>query len=93
MSLTIQAPRTPTRDSKPRRLASLRRERRRRLAAIARYDRYIAEAAHDLPLQAFWRNLRRQDLEDAQRLQNRLTLEDAGGRQGASQGGENGAAG
>jgi hypothetical protein len=54
---------------------ALRHERRRRLAAIPRYDRYIAEAAGDLVLQAFWRNLKRQDLEDAQRLKNWLAQE------------------
>lgn len=56
-------------------LSALHRERRRRVAAIARYDRYIAEASGDLILQAFWRNLRRQDVDDAQRLKNLLDRE------------------
>ena len=60
-------------------LSSLARERRRRLAAVRRYARYIAQAAGHLPLQAFWRNLRRQDAEDAQRLKNWLDREAAGG--------------
>jgi hypothetical protein len=59
----------------PARVVALRRERRRRLAAVSRYDRYIAEAEGNLVLQAFWRNLRRQDLEDAQRVKNRLAQE------------------
>ena len=59
----------------PARVIALQRERRRRLAAIPRYDRYIAAAAGDLALQAFWRNLKRQDLEDAQRLKNWLAQE------------------
>ena len=59
----------------PAPVVALQRERRRRLAAIPRYDRYIAEAAGDLVLQAFWRNLKRQDLEDAQRLKNWLAQE------------------
>jgi hypothetical protein len=58
---------------------ALRRERMRRLAAIRRYDRYIAEAAGDLALQVLWRNLKRQDQEDAQRLTNRLGQEIADG--------------
>jgi hypothetical protein len=71
-------PRHPS-DPPTRLQAALRRERRRRLAAIARYDRYIAEAAGDLGLQAFWRNLQRQDKDDAQRLKNRLSREAAHG--------------
>jgi hypothetical protein len=59
----------------PARVVALQRERRRRLAAIPRYDRYIAEAEGDLVQQAFWRNLKRQDLEDAQRLKNWLAQE------------------
>jgi hypothetical protein len=58
-------------------LTTLARERRRRLAALARYDRYIEEADGHLPLQAFWRNLRRQDAENAQRLKNWLDREAA----------------
>ena len=56
-------------------VVTLIRERRRRLAAIPRYDRYIAQAAGHLTLQGFWRDLKRQDVEDAQRLKNRLDRE------------------
>lgn len=62
-------------DRTPHHVIALRREQRRRLAAIPRYDRYIAEAAGDLTLQAFWRNLKRQELEDAQRINARLGRE------------------
>jgi hypothetical protein len=56
---------------------TLIRERQRRLAAIPRYDRYIAQAAGHLTLQGFWRNLKRQDMEDAQRLKEWLDRETA----------------
>src|SRR3954449_575405 len=62
-------------DVLPPHLVALIRERRRRLAAIPRYDRHIARAAGHLTLQAFWRNFKRQDLEDAQRLKNRIDRE------------------
>jgi hypothetical protein len=52
----------------PPHVVALIRERQRRIAAISRYDRYIAQAAGHLTLQGFWRNLKRQDMEDAQRL-------------------------
>ena len=72
-------PRRPrTAETSPSPVRALR-ERRRRLAAIPRYERYIAEAAGDLGLQSSWRNLRRQDIEDAQRMENRLALETAHG--------------
>lgn len=73
--IQTEAIRRGTSERPPPRVVALIRERRRRLAAIPRYDRYIAEAAGDLILQGFWRNLRRQDLEDAQRLENRLDRE------------------
>jgi hypothetical protein len=62
-------------DVLPPRVVALFRERQRRLAAIPRYDRYIAQAAGHLTLQGFWRNLKRQDVEDAQRLRNWLDRE------------------
>jgi hypothetical protein len=52
----------------PPHVIALIRERQRRLAAIPRYDRYIAQAAGRLTLQGFWRNLKRQDQEDIQWL-------------------------
>ena len=52
----------------PPHVVALIRERQRRIAAISRYDRYIAQAAGHLTLQGFWRDLKRQDMEDAQRL-------------------------
>jgi hypothetical protein len=61
---------------------ALIRERQRRLAAILRYDRYIAQAAGHLTLQGFWRNLKRQDEEDAQRLKNWVDRETADGDRG-----------
>jgi hypothetical protein len=79
MQATIPTMTRPASDPRPRLLAALRRERQRRTAAIERYDRYIAEAAGHLALQAFWRNLRRQDVDDAQRLKNWLDRADAGG--------------
>jgi hypothetical protein len=66
-------------DVLPPHIAALIRERQRRLAAIPRYDRYIARAAGHLTLQGFWRNLKRQDVEDAQRLKNRIDREIADG--------------
>ena len=66
-------------DVLPPHVVTLIRERRRRLAAIPRYDRYIAQAAGHLTLQGFWRNLKRQDVEDAQRLKNWLDREIADG--------------
>ena len=66
-------------DVLPPHVVALIRERQRRLAAIPRYDRYIAQAAGHLTLQGFWRNLKRQDVEDAQRLKNWLDREIADG--------------
>src|SRR5690349_25021547 len=66
-------------DLLPPHVVVLIRERRRRLAAISRYDRYIARAAGHLTLQGFWRDLKRQDVEDAQRLKNRIDWEIADG--------------
>ena len=66
-------------DVLPPQVVALIRERWRRLAAIPRYDRYIAQAAGHLTLQGFWRNLKRQDVEDAQRLKNWLDREIANG--------------
>lgn len=54
---------------------ALIRERQRRIAALPRYDRYIAQAAGCLTLQGFWRNLKRQDEDDIQRLKNWLDQE------------------
>ena len=51
-------------------VVALIRERRRRLAAISRYDRYIAQAEGHLTLQGFWRTLKRQEVEDEQRLKD-----------------------
>jgi hypothetical protein len=62
-------------DVLPPHILALIRERRRRLAAIPRYDRYVAQAAGHLILQGFWRNLKRQDVDDAQRLKNWLDRE------------------
>jgi len=66
-------------DVLPPHIVALIRERRRRLEAIPRYDRYIAQASGHLTLQGFWRDLKRQDVEDAQRLKNRLDRELADG--------------
>ena len=66
-------------DVLPPHVIALIRERQRRLAAIPRYDRYIAQAAGHLTLQGFWRNLKRQEVEDAQRLKNWLDREIADG--------------
>lgn len=78
MPATVRA--GDVRRGEPRRRlqANLFREWRRRLAAIERYDRYIAEAEGDLGLQAFWRGLKRQDVDDAQRFKNRLDREGEG---------------
>src|SRR3954452_16857742 len=62
-------------DVLPPHVVALIRERQRRIAAISRYDRYIAQAAGHLTLQGFWRNLKRQDIEDAQRLEKWLDRE------------------
>jgi hypothetical protein len=66
-------------DTLPPHVIALIRERQRRLAAVSRYDRYIAQAAGHLTLQGFWRNLRRRDEEDAQRLKTWLDREIADG--------------
>jgi hypothetical protein len=63
----------------PPHVVALIRERQRRLAAIPRYDRYIAQAAGHLTLRGFWRNIKRQDEEDAQRLKDWLDREIADG--------------
>jgi len=62
-------------DVLPPHVLAIIRERQRRLAAIPRYDRYVAQAAGNLILQGFWRNLKRQDVDDAQRLKNWLDRE------------------
>ncbi len=64
-------------DVLPPHVVALIRERQRRLAAIPRYDRYIAQAVGHLTLQGLWRNLKRQDMEDAQRLKDWLDRETA----------------
>jgi hypothetical protein len=61
----------PTTDM-PRVLA---RERDGRRQALARYDRQIAAAAGDAPLQALWRDLKRRDLEALQLLDRHLVEE------------------
>src|SRR4051794_36567335 len=66
-------------DVLPLHIVALIRERQRRLAAIPRCDRYIGRAAGHLTLQGFWRNLKRQDVEDAQRLKNWIDREIADG--------------
>ena len=66
-------------DVLPPHVIALIRERQRRLAAVPRYDQYIAQAAGHLTLQGFWRNLRRQDEEDAQRMKNQIDREIADG--------------
>ena len=66
-------------DVMPPHIVALIRERRRRLAAIPRHDRHIARAAGHLTLQDFWRNLKRQDVKDAQRLKNWIDREIADG--------------
>src|SRR3954470_6010924 len=62
-------------DILPPHVIALIRERQRRLAAISRYERYVAQAAGHLTLQGFWRNLKRQDMEDARRLEEWLDRE------------------
>jgi hypothetical protein len=66
-------------DVLPPHVVALVRERQRRLAAISRYDRYIAQAEGHFTLQGFWRNLKRQDVEDALLLMNWLDREVADG--------------
>jgi hypothetical protein len=66
-------------DVLPPHVLALIRERQRRLSAIPRYDRYIAQAAGHLTLQGLWRDIKRQDVEDAQRLKNWLDREIADG--------------
>jgi hypothetical protein len=61
----------------PPHIIALIRERQRRIAALPRYDRYIAQAAGHLTLQGFWRNLRRQEEDDIQRMKNWLDQEAA----------------
>ena len=62
-------------DVLPPHVIALIRERQRRLAAVPRYDQYIAQAAGHLTLQGFWRALKRRDEEDAQRLKDRIDRE------------------
>lgn len=62
-------------DVLPPYVVDLIRERQRRLAAIPRYDRYIAQAAGHLTMQGFWRDLKRRDVEDARRLKDWLDRE------------------
>jgi hypothetical protein len=59
----------------PARVMDLIRERNRRLVTMPPYDRFIANAAGDLTLQAFWRDLKRQDEEDLQRLEYHFKTE------------------
>ena len=66
-------------DVLPTHIVALIRERGRRLAAIPRHDRHIARAAGHLTLQGFWRDLKRRDVEDAQRLKNWIDREIADG--------------
>ena len=81
MAATIRTDggRRDTLDVLPLYVIALIRERQRRLAAIPRYDRYIAQASGHLNLQVFWRNLKRHDVEDAWRLKNWLDREIADG--------------
>lgn len=60
-------------------VVALIRERQRRLTVIPNYDRYIAQAAGHITLQGFWRDLKRQDQENVQRLQDWLDRETAEG--------------
>ena len=66
-------------DILPPHVIALIRERQRRLAAVSRYDQYVAQAAGHLTLQGFWRTLKRRDEEDAQRLKDRIDREMADG--------------
>ena len=66
-------------DVLPPHVIALIRERQRRLAAVPRYDQYIAQAAGHLTLQGFWRTLKRREEEDAQRLKDRIDREMADG--------------
>jgi hypothetical protein len=59
----------------PARMMDLIRERNRRLVTMPPYDRFIANAAGHLTLQAFWRNLKRRDEEDLQRLEYQFKTE------------------
>jgi hypothetical protein len=79
MSTTVSSKAYPRGDADvlPPHVVALIRERQRRLAAIPRYDRYITRAAGHLTLQGLWRNLKRQDMEDAQRLKDWLDRETA----------------
>src|SRR3954451_12119400 len=47
-------------------------EWRRRVVAIQHYDRYIARAVGHPRLQGLWRDLKRQDMEDARRVKDWL---------------------
>lgn len=71
---SARLPRRPSGTLAPH-IVSLIRERRRRVNAAARYDRYIEQARGRLYLQDFWLNLKRQDEDEAQRLQNRIDRE------------------
>lgn len=73
--LQYEACRKGAPDVLPAHVVALIRERQRRVLAIPRYDRYISQVAGHLTLQGFWRNLKRQDVEDAQRLKNWLDRE------------------
>ena len=66
-------------DVLPPHVIALIRERQRRLAAVPRFDQYIAQAAGHLTLQGFWRSLKRREEEDAQRLNVRIDREMADG--------------
>jgi hypothetical protein len=81
MSTTVQSKSCPRGDADvlPPHVVDLARERRRRLAAIPRYDRYIARAAGRPALQGSWRDLERRDAEDAERLKDWLDRETADG--------------
>jgi uncharacterized protein (DUF427 family) len=46
-----------------------------RLDAVWRYDQRIANAAERADLQAFWRDLKRQDLENVKRLKQLICEE------------------
>jgi hypothetical protein len=59
----------------PAEILDLVRERNRRLVTMPPYDRFIANAAGNLPLQALWRDLRRQDEEELERLAYYLKTE------------------
>ena len=86
MSATIRdkASRRDNSEILPSHVISLIRERQRRIAALPRYDRYIAQATGRLTLQGFWRNLKRQDQEDIHWLNRRLDEETAGAARAAN---------